>query len=140
MQRVFHLKDGRFCYQQHNAANNDDTWFWLWAMNRNDYYRDRGPLRDRLPSDTAWVSSGGDSIAKVQAKPNPEEEEEIDQEASGKASGEQQEQVMENESDEPASVDEGGNGAAGEDSGGGSGGGDEGGGGGDNGGGGGGDD
>jgi hypothetical protein len=138
MQSVFHLKDGRFCYRQHNTANNDDSWFWLWDMNGNNYYRGSGFLSDRLPSNTAWVSSGKDSIAKVEGKPNPQEEEEIDQEASGRASGEQQEQVMEDASDEPAGIDEGGNGAAADDAGGGSGGGNESGGGGDEGGGGGG--
>jgi uncharacterized membrane protein YgcG len=136
---VFHLKDGRFCYRQRNAARNGDSWFWLWDMRQKNYYRSKRPLTDRTPDDTVWVSSGGDSTSNVQSRLDPEEEEEIDEETSGKALGEQQEQVVENEADEPASVDEGGNsassdesagGSSSSDEGGGGGGGDEGGGGG----------
>lgn len=137
--KIYHLKDGRFCYRQHAASGGDDAWFWLCNADSGGYYTGSSTLGSRMPAGTVWQSSA--SRSGLASKPTEIEEEEIGQEDMGTEPGSSEVEVAENSDDSPASVDEGGASASSSDEGDGgssSGGGDDGGG--DGGGGGGGDD
>jgi hypothetical protein len=121
--RVYHLKDGRYCYKQRDTVTNADTWYWLCNSDSGPYYTGSQPLASRVPPGTVWQSSAG--RANLQSRPNGEEEEEIAEEDTGKASGVTEEEIAENSSEEPATVDEGGDSGGGHDGGGGGGGGDD---------------
>jgi uncharacterized membrane protein YgcG len=117
-QKVFHLKDGRFCYKQRDTTNNSDTWYWLCNSATGNYYTSGTSLGDRMPGRSAWMSSRAQP--NLEARPNPQEEDQIAGEDAGKTPGAEEELVAENDSGEPASAEEGGAGASSGDSSGGS--------------------
>jgi uncharacterized membrane protein YgcG len=110
-EKIYHLKDGRFCYRQPGSSGGD-TWYWL-CNDSGDYYRSPRPLGPRMPGRTAWMSST--DRANLQRNPDEEENEEIAKEQNGNVSGAEEEEVAENSDDEPASVDEGGSAASSDD-------------------------
>ena len=103
---MFHLKDGRFCYKQHDASNNSDTWYWLSNYDTGSYYTSGKSLGDRMPGKTAWLSSR--TQPSLEPRPNPQEEGLIEEEDAGKAAGATEVLVAENDGGDPASADEGG--------------------------------
>lgn len=113
-QKVFHLKDGRFCYRQRDSSSNSDTWYWLCNSSTGNYYTSPKSLGDRMPGRSAWMSSR--TQPNLEGRPNPDEEDQIAEEDVGKASGATEELVAENDSGEPASADEGGASASSDDS------------------------